>query len=300
VPKFASVCSRVRISTGWLLLGVALTGTASIGLGQQSDLPVARELYHQTRYPEALQILLPILNPDADVYELTGKCYYMQCDFEKACEAFQKAVTAAPPNAACHNWLGKSFGQRAEQASPLSAPGLARKAYEQLKQAVELDPQNLEAIDDLFEYSLQAPGFLGGSMERAQALAQRLANLDPVMYHHALGRLAESRKDAAAAEKQLRHCVQLAGQAPDRLADLAQFLARQGRYAESDALFLQAQNLAPQDPTPLFAWAKALIRAQRDLPRARHLLERYLSAPLTADAPPRCEAELWLRKTSGS
>jgi Flp pilus assembly protein TadD len=283
-----------------LLLAVTLMDTGCVVLGQQPDLAVARELYHQARYPEALQVLAPISHPSADVYELIGKCYYMQCDFEKACAVFQQAVNAAPNNASCHNWLGKSFGKRAEEANPLRAPGLARKAYEHLKQAVELDPQNLEAIDDLFEYSLQAPGFLGGSVERAQALAQRLANLDPVQYHHALARLAATRKDAAAAEKQLRRCVQLAPQAPDRLTDLAQFLASQGRYAESDALFLQAQNLAPADPTPWFAWAKALIHAQRDRPKARQLLERYLNSPLTADAPPRCEAEQWLRKTPES
>ena len=51
------------------------------------------------------------------------------------------------------------------------APGHASKAHRYFEKAVELDPKNLEAMNDLFEYYLEAPGFLGGGFDKAQALA---------------------------------------------------------------------------------------------------------------------------------
>jgi cytochrome c-type biogenesis protein CcmH/NrfG len=163
---------------------------------------------------------------------------------------------------------------------------------------VELDPQNIEAISDLFEYSLQAPGFLGGGLDKAEALAQRLAGLDQAEYHYALARLAETRKDPATAERQLRQCVQVAPRQPGRLIDLAKFLAKQHRYAESDDIFRQAQVLAPDNPRLLLAWADAMIQANRNLEVARQLLERFLLHPLTADDPPRSKAERLLRQAT--
>ena len=45
-----------------------------------------------------------------------------------------------------------------------TATGLASKARQNFERAVQLDPQNREALSDLFEYYLEAPGFLGGGL----------------------------------------------------------------------------------------------------------------------------------------
>jgi tetratricopeptide (TPR) repeat protein len=295
-----SITVRARLLTAACILPAALLLMAmtTASQAQEPDLARARGLYQQTRYDEALKLLLPLTKPASAAYELIAKCYFMQEDFAKACDFFHRAVAGNPYSATAHDWLGRSYGRRAENANPLSAPGLARKALENFKKAVELDPQNLEAISDLFEYSLQAPGFLGGGIDQAEALAQRLAGLDQAEHHYALARLAETRKDLTTAEQHLRQCVQVAPRQPGRLIDLATFLAKQHRYAESDDLFRQTQVLAPDNPRLLIAWAKAMINAGRNLEIARQLLERFLLLPLTADDPPRSKAEQLLRQAT--
>ena len=50
----------------------------------------------------------------------------------------------------------------------------ASKARQYFERAVALDPANEEAMNDLFDYYLQAPGFLGGGFERAEQVAKRI------------------------------------------------------------------------------------------------------------------------------
>lgn len=259
----------------------------------------ARELFNRTRYEEALKLLLPVAPKDGEAWWLLGRCHYMRGDFKKASEAFEKAVASELANSVYHNWLGKAYGRRAETANPFSAPGLASKARRSFEKAVQLNPRNIEAVNDLFEYYLHAPGFLGGGLDKAVLLAEKIRAADPAEYHYAMAQLAEKRKEFKTAEEQLRRAVCLAPQQAGRIIDLARFLAKQGRLAESEAAFDEAAAIAPDNPRVLFERANAYLRNKKNLDTARALLKRYLESELTPDDPPRSEAERLLREASG-
>jgi Flp pilus assembly protein TadD len=275
---------------------LAVTAVAWSGPG---DLDRARDLYQRVEYPAALKILLALPQKDAAAHELTGRCYFMQADFKKATESFQKAVAAEPGNSSYHHWLGKTWGRRAETASPLTAPVYASRTRKSFEKAVELDPKNLEAINDLFEYYLQAPGFLGGGLDKAAALAEQIRRLDPVEHHYAQAKLAEKRNEPLTAEQQLRRAADLAPTQVGRVIDLAKFLARHGKISESEAQFARAEQIAPGHPKLLFERASTYIETKRNLHTARALLRKYLESPLTPDDPPREEAQRLLRVSSG-
>jgi cytochrome c-type biogenesis protein CcmH/NrfG len=259
----------------------------------------ANRLYQYTDYEGSLQILLPIQDKDGAIYTLIGKNYYMLGDFKKATESLGKAVKAQTSNSEYHLWLGRAYGRRAETSSVFTAPGLASKARENFERAVSLDPKNLEAINDLFEYYLAAPGFLGGGYEKAAKLAARIAQLDPVEGHYAQAKLAEDRKEYSSAEAQLRRAAELAPQQVGRVIDLAKFLARQGRFQESDQSFERAERIAPNSPKLLYQRAETYISDKRNLDIARMLLRQYLASKLTPDDPPRSEAEKLLKQIGG-
>jgi len=267
-------------------------------LAVPAHLERVQELYQRTEYDAALRLLLPIPGKDAPTYQLIGQCHYMQGNPKKASEFFEKAVAADPLSSEHRLWLGRAYGRRAETSSFVTAPSFATKARQNFEKAVELDPRNLEAVNDLFEYYLDAPGFLGGGLEKAAALAKRIGELDPAEYHYAQARLAEKRKEFQTAENQLRRATQLAPRQVGRLIDLAKFLAKQGRYQESDEAFREARKIAPDSPRVLFEQASVYIRARRNIELARELLKRYLESPLTPDDPPRSKAEELLRQSS--
>lgn len=270
----------------------------ALGLwARTSEWDRAHELYQRTEYAQALAVLDRVSTKDADDLQLAGQCHFMQGDYKQATEAFEKALTLAPRSSELHRWLGNAYGRRAETGNVFTAPGNARKAHQYFEQAVELDPNNREAVANLFEYYLEAPGIMGGGMDKAESLVVRIATLDMPAGHNALAQLERKRKSYDAAEQQLRRAAELAPLQAGRQIDLARFLSDHGRLKESDERFAEAARLAPNSPQFLFARAETYIQQKRNLNEARQLLERYLASPLTPDDPPREHARTLLSKT---
>ena len=81
-----------------------------------------------------------------------------------------------PNNAELVDWLGRAYGRQAETGS-LTAASYATKARQMFERSIALDPFNKEALDDLFNYCLRAPEFLGGGIERAEGVMQQIARV---------------------------------------------------------------------------------------------------------------------------
>jgi Flp pilus assembly protein TadD len=173
---------------------------------------------------------------------------------------------------------------------------LASKARQHLEKAVALDPHGSEAKNDLFDFYLNAPGFLGGGFDKAEEIARSIATERPPESEFEQAQIADRRKDYSAAEAHLRRALELAPTQPGRVVDLARYVAKRGRFPESDQLFERARKLAPSLPRVGFAEAKTDIENHRNLEQARALLEQYLHASLTPDDPPRQQAEQLLRR----
>jgi len=280
---------------GLLVLGflVSISAWAAPALDQ------AAQLYHRTDYEASLKLLQALPEKDAPIFDLIGKNQFMLGEFKKASESFDKAVSADPANSEYEHWLGKAYGKRAETASPFTAPGLASKTRQHFEKAVALNPKNQEAVNDLFEYYLEAPGFLGGGLDKATQMAERIAQLDPVEGLWAQARIAERRKDFRTAEDRLRSAMEAAPTQVGRVLDLAKFLSKRGRIEESEQTFRAAERIAPDSPRLLYQRAETYIQAGRNMDTARVLLKRYLASTLSPDDPSRREAEKLLKQAGG-
>ena len=260
----------------------------------------ARLLYEKTDYPSSTRLLESLPQKSAADLNLLGRNYFMLGDYKKATEAFEKATALDPRNSSHWHWLGRTFGRRAELASFVTAPGYASKARQNFERAVELDPRNSDALGDLFEYYLQAPGFLGGGLDKAQSLIDKITAIDPAERHWAMARVAEEKKDFNTAEAQLRRSMELAPKQIGRIVDLAKFVAKRGRTQESEQIFEQARKLEPNHPTYLWERANLLIEQKRNLGEARQLLQLYMNAKVKPDDDHKEEARKLLAKIQGA
>ena len=263
------------------------------------DYDRALDLYNHTEYQASLNLLLPLAQKDAAELALMGENYFMLGEAKRATEYFQKAIAAEPNNSVYCHWLGRAYGRRAEMGNPFSALGYASKARQNFEKAIELDPENSEAINDLFEFYLEAPGFIGGGLDKAVHIAERIAELNAAEGNYARARIAEKRKEYHSAEQHLRRAMELAPHQVGRVIDLAKFLAKQGRFEESEQTFVAAEKLAPNAPKVMYARAAAYIETGRNIETARELLEKYLASSLTPDDPSREEAQKLLRQAAG-
>jgi tetratricopeptide (TPR) repeat protein len=259
----------------------------------------ARTLFEKTDYPASAKVLESIKDRSGSDWNLLGRNYFMMGDYKRATEAFETATRLEPSVSAHWHWLGRTFGRRAEVSTFLTAPGYASKARQNFERAVQLDPRNQEALNDLFEYYLQAPGFLGGGLDKAEGLIEKIGALDPAERHWAIARLAEQRKDFKTAEAQLRRSFEAAPKQIGRAIDLAVFLAKRGRTQESDVMFDAAQKISPNHPAYLWQRANSLIEQKRNLPEAQKLLRQYLTSQVNPDDDHKQEARKLLSQMSG-
>lgn len=275
-----------------------VAGLFAVAVAAAGDVAGARRFYEQTNYPAAIARL----NGAADYPSLLllGQSYFLNGDLKKATDTLERAAALNSASSDAYLWLGRAYGRRAETAFPLAAPPLAIKSRQNFERAVELDPKNWEAADDLFEFYLNAPGFLGGGLEKASRMADVIARHDPAEAAHDHAKIAEQRKQFDTAEAQLRRAVQLAPQRAGKVVALARFLAKRGRFEESDQTFQKAMTIAPNTPEILYLRADTLVESNRNLPEARELLKKYIAMDLGPKDPPRKDAEKLLRKVSGS
>ncbi len=282
---------------GFFAISLAVLGALEVA--GASDLQKAEDLYNHTQYEHSLA-LLDKHAEDAQTNFLLGRNYFMTGDFKRASESFAKATAADPAKSEYMDWLGRTYGKRAETSNPLMAPSWASKARQAFEKSVELDPQNRDALDDLFDYYLEAPGFLGGGYDKAFGVAERLSVIDPGEAYYDRFKLDQKRKEFGSAEQHLRQAVATAPHSVGHIVALAKFLASQGRISESDALFAKAQEVSPNNPNVWFARADVLVKQKRNLEEARALLTKYVQSPITADDPPREEALRLLKQAGGA
>jgi tetratricopeptide (TPR) repeat protein len=285
-----------------VFLLVLLTWAAALGAAPIPEFDRARELYQRTEYQASLNLLLPVATSDAGAIQLMGQDYFMLGEYKKSTEAFDRALALGNAGQQLYLWAGRAYGRRAETSGPFTAAGFAAHAHKYFETAVQMNILDKEATGDLFDYYLGAPGFMGGGVDRARELAQKVAAADPAEGQHMLAVLAERDKNYGDAEQHLRRAIELAlhelaPQQAARMMELARFLARRGRIKESDELFDQALRIAPQDRRITFYRAETYIEGKRNLSDARTLLETYLRSPLTPEDPPRQKAQELLTRT---
>lgn len=282
----------------WIIGAVCAAGVLCGTPTFAQTLTKAEDLYKHTDYQGSIK-LLDKNSSDPATNFLIGRDYFMLGDFKQSAGYLQKATENDPRNAEYMDWLGRAIGRRAETSNPILAFGLASKARQAFERSVQLDPKNSEALSDLFEYYLEAPGFLGGGLDKATNVANQISAIDPAEGYYEKAKLAQKRKEYRSAENELRQAVVVAPGSIAQLIELAKFLSKQGRTRESDAVLQKAQQVAPESPRVWFARADLYVKQKRNLDEAKSLLQKYLQAPVTVDDPPKEEARRLLRQADG-
>jgi tetratricopeptide (TPR) repeat protein len=258
---------------------LASLGLCSLLLQSAYAATFPKELLAAGRVDETIQTLerqLTGATPDAEAYNLLCRAYFMIDEWDRGIAACERARNLDPQNSLYHLWLGRIYGEKADRAGFLSAAGLAKKVRVEFERAVELDPKNVEARVDLAEFYFSAPGIVGGGKDKARAQAEAVAAFNPAVAHYISGRIAESEKNSAAAEREFRAAIEASHRAHAWL-HLAQFLAHANRLDEMQQALRTMESSPVDHPEALMDGASLLLHTGREYPMAVRLLRRYLS-----------------------
>ena len=93
---------------------------------------------------------------------------------------------------------GTRSASRRQHASKLKQPFMARRIKSEFEKAVELDPTSIDGRHGLIQFYSQAPGVMGGSIDKAKEQAREIEKLNAMRGHLEMAALLETDKDSPA------------------------------------------------------------------------------------------------------
>lgn len=196
---------------------------------------------------------------------------------DEAVSAFERAVALDPTSSLYHLWLGHAYSRQLSSAGFLRKPFIGRRIGEAYNMAVKLDPTSIDAAEGRLDFLLNAPGIVGGGVDKARAEAARIATLDAYRGAMAEARIAEHEKEWPTAERLYRS---LMVEYPDRTAAvdaLVTMLQNARRF--DDAFKIVDDRLArlPDESSSLYNLGRLSAVSGQHLARGESALRRFLA-----------------------
>jgi tetratricopeptide (TPR) repeat protein len=256
----------------------------------------AQRQFNQGNYSSAISTLQAAITQNsssADAHFWLGRSYYELRDFDNAVSQFEKSIDLDGKNSLYHQWLGRAYGGKADKDRSLFD---ARKVKKEFQAAVQLNPSNISAREDLEEYCIDAPWVAGGSKDEAKAQVEAIVALDPVQGHLARGMLFEKEsKKFDLAEVEYRQVLAAKPKDLDAYFDVATFFQRQNKPSDMEAAIQAAAQVNPNDPRLSFYRGVSRVVSSAEPARAEEYLKAYLATtPDRSDWPSHAAAREWL------
>jgi len=223
-----------------------------------------------------------------------GKAAMARNDIDAAAALFEKAVAQNPKSAEAHYLLGSAYGSQAEKASIFGQASLAGKTKDEFEKAVELDPNHLDARFGLIQFYAFAPGFMGGSYDKAFAQAAEIRKRDPLRGHRAAAFIYAQQKKTEEAKKEYFDEVKEFPKSPRAHLDLGLFYINHKDWKAAGDEFDTALKLDATYMPAVFRLGQLSVLSNTNLSHGEELLRKYLTYTPKSDEPSLARAHYWL------
>ena len=180
--------------------------TLQISAFQNNDLQKAKQFLEDNKLEEAKAILEEIIDDDDknhEAYFNLGKTYMRLKDPEEATENFEEAVDLQDKNADYHFWLGQAIAMDAQNSNVISQAMMASDILKEFERTIDLDPKHIPGLMGVIGFYTNAPGIMGGDIEKAERHAKELVKLDEMRGRTSLAQIYFKQEKMDSAEIQI-------------------------------------------------------------------------------------------------
>jgi tetratricopeptide (TPR) repeat protein len=254
----------------------------------------ARKFYEERKPADAKKILTGFKEGSKDYAEAQyylGRISFDEKNYDDAEEFFEESVEANDKVPEYHNWLGNTYGQIAQDANMLKKSSLAPKMRSEWERAVALKADYIDPRESLVQYYLQAPGFLGGGVDKAEETAKQIMKINVARGHAQMGAIYVHEKKIPEAEKEYLEMVKAD---PNTRARLGNFYLSQKMYDKSFALSEEALKKDPNDMVAMYVIGRTSAVSGTKLDRGEECLKKYLQYTPKSNEPSHAGATMRL------
>ncbi|CAN5177582.1 hypothetical protein BH09BAC3_BH09BAC3_00620 [soil metagenome] len=260
----------------------------------QSPVERAKKFYEERKPADARKILSGIDDNNKEYAEAQyylGRISFDEKKYDDAQDFFEEAVDTNDKVADYYNWLGNTYGTIAQDANMIKQGMLAPKMKTAWEKAIALNPSLIDARTSLIQYYLQAPGFMGGSIEKAKETAKGIIPLNAAQGHLQLGNIYVKEKKIPEAEKEFLEMVKAD---PAFISGLANFYLNQKQYDKAFAVCEDAIKKNPESMAYVYQLGRASAISGQRLERGEECLKRYLAYTPKSNEPSHAGATMRL------
>jgi Tfp pilus assembly protein PilF len=216
-------------------------------------------------------------------------------DSDTAIATLEKAVAQAPNSAEAHYYLGEAYLSKGAKANLFSAASWARKAKDELNRAVGINPNYNDARFSLVQFYSQAPGIMGGDMDKALDHAAQIKKTDPLMGHRALAFIYTQQKKPELAKKEYTDAVEEQTNSAKAHYFYGGYLGNTEKdYKSAFVEFDRAIRLDPTYMPPSYWIGRAAAESGINVGRGGEMLKKYMAYTPKEGEPPLANAHHWL------
>lgn len=212
-----------------------------------------------------------------------GRIAFEKKEYDDAWDYFKDATEADDTKAKYYTWIGNSIGTIAQSAGKFRQATLAPKIKNAYKKATELDPGDMDAQWGPVQFYTQAPGFMGGSYEKAEVAARAILAIDKAEGHDALGDVYMSKDEPELAEKEYLAACEIE---PQRLGSLGVFYQNREWYDKAFSTFEKAFDKQPENMSLLYQIGRTSALSGTRSQLGIESLEKYMADTDVKEAAP--------------
>ncbi len=241
-------------------------------------------------YQHALTQLQALLQSEARSPQIAFRMGQILLGLHRTAEAretLEAAVKQYPLESSLHRLLGEAYGAEAKTTGPIDAFRLARATLAEFIEAVRVNPNDVESQVNLALFYIEAPGVVGGSVEKAHQLEASIEKLSPLLALQTRATEAAQGQDWPAAERILKQAIRI-DPGSGSLLQLGQMYLDAGRPADALSAFATMTQAHPESSAALYWFGRAAAESKTQLTKGMESLRRYLALrerPDNAPAP---------------
>lgn len=247
-----------------------------VGIVEAQVPAAAKAAAHSGRVDEALTAIGSLHSADADF--LRCQLYSSIEQRDRAIDACEAAATATPTNSDYALELARAYGAKADHSGALTGLRMVGKIRGAFERAVELNGKSVEALSDLGQFYVEAPGMVGGGTDKARDLVTRLKPLSPARAHRLAAMLADKKNDDATAQTEYKAAVATAHSA-ESYVDLARYYRSHKQMAAAEEAARSAIQADKEHGPDTFDAASLLLEMRRNTAAGQAALRSYLATP---------------------
>ena len=178
-------------------------------------------------------------------------------EFKPAIKIIEKAQGNGEDNIDMSLLMSEALAGRVDQVGTLKQLGVAKKIKKSMEHSLTLAPNNLDALEGLVQFHLQAPGIAGGDKKQAALLVEKIMALDALRGHRLGATIAGNAEDFGTAREHLNKAMALAPDDADVYIGLGSIDLLEKKYDQAIANYEKCLERAPDNITCKYQMAKA-------------------------------------------